>query len=50
MAILCLLRGYRGSQPDHYHFNETIPLLKALEARLMEEPKIKEYLESGRTI
>jgi len=50
VAIFCLLRGYNGSQPDHYHFNETIPLLKALEARLREEPKIKAFLESDRTV
>jgi len=50
IAILCLLRGYKGSQPDHYHFNESIPLLKALEKRLNEDERIMAFLESERTV
>ena len=50
VAILCLLRGYKASEPDHYAFNDTIPLLKALEKRLREDPRIEEYLNSKNAI
>ena len=50
VSILNMMRGYKGSAPQHYQANHDIPLLKALETRLIEEPKIKEFLHSDRTV
>ena len=49
VAILCSMRGYRGSSPEHFEANDKIPLLKALEQRLKEEVKIKEFDSSDKT-
>ena len=50
VAILCFLRGYKGSATEHYESNTTIPLLKAFDLRIREEPKIKAFLASDRTV
>ena len=50
VAILCLMRGYKASQPDHYAFNDSIPLLKALELRLREDPSIEQFLSSKNAV
>jgi len=50
ICILNMMRGYKGSAPEHYDANQSIPLLKQLEARLREEPKIKAFLVSDRTV
>eukprot|EP00092_Neocalanus_flemingeri_P066805 GFUD01081434.1.p1 GENE.GFUD01081434.1~~GFUD01081434.1.p1 ORF type:complete len:247 (-),score=48.85 GFUD01081434.1:131-871(-) len=50
VAILNMLRGYRGSASQHFQDNQEIPLLKALETRLEEEPGIKSFLGSDRTV
>jgi len=50
VAMLNMMRGYKGSAPQHYQDNQRIPLLKGLEIRLREEPRIKEFLQSDRTV
>ena len=50
VAMLNMMRGYRGSAMEHFQSNEDIPLLKALEERLLDEPKIKEFLHSDKTV
>merc|ERR1719154_374361 len=50
VAMLNMMRGYKGSAPEHYQDNQKIPLLKDLESRLREEPRIKDFLQSDRTV
>ena len=50
VSMLNLMRGYQGSAPLHYQHNQDIPLLRALEDRLRKEPRIKEFLQSDRSV
>ena len=50
VAMVNLIRGYKGSQLEHYEKNSNIPLLKEYEKRLFNEPRIKDFMESDRTV